>query len=61
MTEPFTASNPLTGVVNAYQRVVSGTDEFEGATGYLFVSGFNRNQRVVTKLYGAICKQPHAQ
>ena len=61
MTEPFTASNPLSGVVNAYQRVVSGTGEFEGATGYLFVSGFNRNQRVVTKLYGEICKPPHAQ
>jgi hypothetical protein len=55
-TEPFNASNPESGVVNAYQRVVSGTDEFEGATGYLFVSGFNRNQRVVTTLHGVICK-----
>ena len=51
-TEPFNASNPQSGVVNAYQRVVSGTGEFEGATGYLFVSGFNRNQRVVTALPG---------
>ena len=58
-TEPFNASNPESGVVNAYQRVVGGTDEFEGATGYLFVSGFNRNQRVVTTLHGVICKAPH--
>jgi hypothetical protein len=58
-SEPFTASNPESGVVNAYQRVVGGTDEFEGATGYLFVSGFNRNQRVVTTLHGVICKVPH--
>ena len=55
-TEPFNANNPESGVVNAYQRVVSGTDEFEGATGYLFVSGFNRNQRVVTTVHGVICK-----
>jgi hypothetical protein len=59
MIEPFTAGNPQSGVVNAYQRVVGGTDEFEGATGYLFVSGFNRNQRVVTTLHGVICKAPH--
>jgi hypothetical protein len=58
MTEPFNASNPQSGVVNAYQRVVEGTDEFEGATGYLFVSGFNRNQRVVTTVHGVICKAP---
>lgn len=62
MTEPFTASNPQSGVVNAYQRVVEGTGEFEGATGYLFVSGFNRNQQVVTTLHGEICKAPrHGQ
>jgi hypothetical protein len=60
-TEPFNASNPESGVVNAYQRVVSGTEEFEGATGYLFVSGFNRNQRVVTTVHGVICKAPHGQ
>ena len=55
-TEPFNASNPQSGVVNAYQRIVSGTEEFEGATGYLFVSGFNRNGQVVTTLHGEICK-----
>ena len=57
-TEPFVASNPQSGVVNAYQRIVEGTGEFEGATGYLFVSGFNRNQRVVTTIHGVICKVP---
>jgi hypothetical protein len=61
MTEPFNASNPQSGVVNAYQRVVGGTGDFEGATGYLFVSGFNRNQRVVTTVHGEICKAPHGQ
>lgn len=61
MVEPFTPSNPLSGIVNAYQRVVSGTGEFEGATGYLFVSGANRNQRVVTRVYGEICKPAHGQ
>jgi hypothetical protein len=61
MTEPFTPSNPLSGVVNAYQRVVSGTGEFSGATGYLFVSGFNRNQRVVTRVHGQICKPAHEE
>src|SRR5262245_51197399 len=55
LTEPFNASNPESGVVNAFQRIVSGTGEFEGATGYLFVSGFNRNQRVVTTVHGEIC------
>jgi hypothetical protein len=55
LTEPPVASNPESGVVNAFQRIVSGTGEFEGATGYLFVSGFNRNQRVVTTAHGEIC------
>jgi hypothetical protein len=60
-TEPFNASNPETGVVNAFQRVVAGTDDFEGATGYLFVSGFNRNQRIVTTVHGVICKAAQGQ
>jgi hypothetical protein len=55
MTEPPNASNPESGVVNAFQRIVSGTGEFAGATGYLFVSGFNRNQQVVTTVRGEIC------
>jgi hypothetical protein len=61
MTEPFNANNPETGVVNAYQRIVAGDGEFSCATGYLFVSGFNRNQRVVTTVHGEICKPAQAQ
>ena len=55
LTEPPNASNPESGVVNAFQRIVSGTGEFAGATGYLFVSGFNHNQRVVTTVRREIC------
>lgn len=61
LSEPFTASNPESGVVNAFQKIVSGTGEFEGATGYLFVSGFNRNQQVVTTVHGEICKPTQGQ
>jgi hypothetical protein len=51
------ANNPAaSGMVNAFQRIVSGTGDFEGATGYLFVSGFNNGGRVVTTLHGVICK-----
>jgi hypothetical protein len=56
LTEPPTISPDSSGVVNAYQTIVAGTGEFEGATGYLFVSGFNRNQRIVTTVTGEICK-----
>lgn len=55
MTEPPNVNNPESGVVNAFQRIVAGTGEFAGATGYLFVSGFNRNQRIVTTVRGEIC------
>jgi hypothetical protein len=46
---------PSSGAVTAHQQIVSGTDDFSGATGYLFVSGFNKNQHVVTKVTGEIC------
>jgi len=61
LTEPFNTSNPESGVVNAYQKIVSGTGEFQGSTGYLFVSGFNRNQRIVTTVHGQICKPTQVQ
>jgi hypothetical protein len=61
MTEPPDASNPESGVVNAFQRIVSGTGEYAGATGYLFVSGFNRNQRILTSVHGEICTPRAAQ
>jgi len=55
LTEPPDPNNPESGVVNAFQRIVAGTGEFTGATGYLFVSGFNRNQRILTTVHGEIC------
>ena len=55
LSEP--SANPTAdgGVVNAFQRVVSGTGEFEGATGFLFVSGFNRSGHIATTVHGTIC------
>ena len=54
MTDPPTA-NPESGVVAAYQKIVGATGDFEGATGYFFVTGFNRDQRIVTNITGEIC------
>jgi hypothetical protein len=54
LTNPPTA-DPESGAVMAYQQIVAGTGDFAGANGYLFVVGFNRNQRVVTKVTGEIC------
>ena len=54
LTNPPT-DDPESGTVMAYQKIVAGTGDFAGATGYLFVSGFNRNQRIVTKVTGQIC------
>ena len=54
-TDPPT-QDPESGVVSAYQKIVEGTGEFAGATGYLFVTGFNRNQRIVTTVSGQICQ-----
>jgi hypothetical protein len=61
MTEPPDVNHPESGVVNAFQRIVAGTGEFAGATGYLFVSGFNRNQRIVTTVSGEICRPAPVQ
>ena len=55
LSEPSLNPTPDGGVVNAFQRVVSGTGEFEGATGFLFVSGFNRSGHIVTTVHGTIC------
>lgn len=46
---------PESGAITAYQQIVSATGEFAGATGYFFVSGFNRDGRIVTKVTGEIC------
>jgi hypothetical protein len=49
------AGRPSSGAVTAYQQVVSSTGEFAGVTGYLFVSGFNRDGHVVTRVMGQLC------
>ena len=54
-SEPSANSTPSGGVVSAFQRIVGGTGEFAGATGYLFVTGFNRSGHVVTTVRGTIC------
>jgi hypothetical protein len=51
-----TTGNPESGAVTAYQKVVGGSGEFEGATGYLFVSGFQKDGHVETEVIGEICR-----
>jgi hypothetical protein len=46
---------PSSGAVAASQEIVSATGEFAGATGHFFVTGFNHNQHVVTRVAGEIC------
>jgi hypothetical protein len=60
LSDPPT-QDPESGVVAAYQKIVEGTGEFAGATGYLFVTGFNRNQRIVTTVHGQICRPTPVQ
>ena len=43
------------GVVTAYQKIVEGTGEFAGATGYFFVSGTRGGGIITTKVTGEIC------
>lgn len=63
LTEPPDGTRPApeSGVVNAFQRIVGGTGEFAGATGYLFVSGFNSNRQVTTTVHGVVCLPAPAQ
>lgn len=49
------ATGASTGVVTAYQQIVSGTGKFEGATGYLFVSGLRDSGLITTEVSGEIC------
>lgn len=46
---------PQSGAVTAYQQIVGGTGVFEGATGFLFVSGRNISNVVETTVSGEIC------
>jgi len=47
--------SPDDGVTAAFQRIVSGTDELAGATGYFFAIGFNIGGHVVTEVSGTLC------
>ena len=61
LSEPSANTTEDGGVVNAFQRIVGGTGEFADATGYLFVSGFNRSGRIATTVHGQICTVPPLQ
>lgn len=50
-----TTGQPSSGAVTAYQQIMSGTGEFEGATGHFFVSGRRASGVVSTQLSGEIC------
>ena len=53
-----TTSGPAAGVVTAYQKIVAGTGEFAGATGYFFVSGLKDGHGMIdTFINGEICFQ----
>jgi hypothetical protein len=54
VTQPFPGL-PDSGAVTEYQQVQEGTGEFQGVTGYLFVSGFNRDNHIVTFIHGQLC------
>jgi len=43
------------GVVIAHQKIVEGTGEFAGATGFFFVSGTRGGGVITTKVTGEIC------
>ena len=49
---------PDSGAVTEYQHVQSGTGEYAGVTGYLFVSGFNRDNHLETFVNGQLCWPP---
>ncbi len=46
------------GVVTAHQRIVEGTGDFAGATGFFFVSGTRSPGVITTKVTGQLCL-PH--
>jgi hypothetical protein len=50
-----TTGNPESGAITAHQKVLEGTGEWAGATGYLFVSGFNIAGHVETTVLGELC------
>lgn len=51
-----TQGNLESGAVTAMQLIIGGTGAYDGATGYLFVSGFNLGGHVETDVSGTICR-----
>lgn len=43
------------GVVTAHQRIVEGTGDFAGTTGFFFVSGTRESGVITTQVTGQIC------
>lgn len=50
-----TTGQPSSGAVTAYQQIVAGTGDFEGATGHFFVSGRRVSGVVTTQVSGEVC------
>jgi len=48
-------SSPASGAITTFQQVIDATGELAGATGYLFVNGFNRGGTIETSVTGEIC------
>jgi hypothetical protein len=49
------AGTPQSGAITAFQAPRAGTGEFEGVTGSLFVSAFNRDNHIETIVNGELC------
>jgi hypothetical protein len=47
------------GAVTAHQRIVEGTGDYAGATGFFFVSGLRGDGIVTTDITGEICYPHH--
>jgi hypothetical protein len=45
-----------TGAITAHQQILGGTGFYTGASGHLFVSGFNIDGHVETEVIGRICR-----
>ena len=43
------------GAVTAHQRIVEGSGDFAGVTGYLFVSGTRASGVITTRVDGEFC------
>lgn len=50
-----TLGRPSAGALTAYQEIVGATGDYVGASGYFFVSGFNRDNHIVTRVFGQVC------